>query len=182
MPWAPSPGRPQKSAAESAEKPAIIFGAVQGRQAGLAPVGRIALQVSKHPTAILDTNVVLDCLVFRNPACAGLADALGLTVAWLTTASMRAELAHVLGRGLGARWPAEPARVLAFFDSRACVEPEPPRSRLACADASDQVFIDLAVAHRAVLLTRDRALLKLARRATLHGAAVTTPEGWPMAR
>ena len=55
--------------------------------------------------AILDTNIVLDWFVFRDPACAPLAAAIesgGLR--WLASRWMRDEFEHVVGRGLGGRW------------------------------------------------------------------------------
>ena len=51
--------------------------------------------------------------------------------------------------------------------------------RLRCTDADDQMFIDLAVSHRARwLLSRDRAVLKLARRAAKQGVLIMPPEAW----
>ena len=54
-----------------------------------------------------------------------------------------------------------------------------PRLTPRCSDPDDQIFIDLAIAQGAqLLLTRDRALLKLARKAQRHGVWVATPERW----
>ena len=56
------------------------------------------------------------------------------------------------------------------------------RSRMRCTDADDQKFIDLALAARAVaLLSADRAVLRLARRASAFGLVITTVAGWTMA-
>jgi predicted nucleic acid-binding protein len=136
--------------------------------------------MSPCPQAILDTNVVLDCFVFGNAGCLPLLRALdqGL-LHGVATAQMRTELEHVLGRGLGERWPADAATVLARWDRHVRLLPEPPPSRLNCSDTDDQKFIDLAVAHRVPwLLTRDRALLRLARRARLLGVEIVVPERW----
>ena len=55
--------------------------------------------------------------------------------------------------------------------------PGPP---LRCRDPDDQMFIDLALSARAQwLVTRDRALLVLARRARLRGVTVIRPVDWP---
>ena len=55
-------------------------------------------------------------------------------------------------------------------------------TRLRCTDADDQKFIDLALGYGARwLLSRDRAVLKLARRAQPLGLAVMTPDAWPAA-
>ena len=39
-----------------------------------------------------------------------------------------------------------------------------PTASVTCADPDDQKFIDLAVAHKALLLSKDRAVLCLAKR------------------
>jgi len=50
---------------------------------------------------------------------------------------------------------------------------------LRCSDGDDQKFIDLAVASGAIwLISRDRAVLRLARRASAFGLAIVTPERW----
>jgi predicted nucleic acid-binding protein len=55
---------------------------------------------SERPSVVLDTNVVLDWLLFNDPSVAKLAAAVvGGRVRWLATAAMRDELTHVLGRG-----------------------------------------------------------------------------------
>lgn len=131
--------------------------------------------------AVLDTNVVLDCLVFGNAGCRPLWQALQAgRLHAVASLPMRDELAHVLARGLGARWPVDADGVLAAWDRHVRLVALPPPSRLICSDSDDQKFIDLALAHRVPwLLTRDRALLKLARRARLHNVQVLIPERWP---
>jgi predicted nucleic acid-binding protein len=53
----------------------------------------------------------------------------------------------------------------------------PARPGLRCSDTDDQIFIELALQHRAaLLLTRDRAVLRLRRKAALHGLCIDTPE------
>ena len=49
-----------------------------------------------------------------------------------------------------------------------------PRAPCVCKDADDQKFIDLAVAHAAILLSKDRAVLSLRKRLLAHGAQVAT--------
>ena len=140
------------------------------------------------PIIVLDTNVVLDWLVFRNPACAALGDALAVrTLRWCASAAMREELAHVLGRGVGQAWAPDLAALWAQWE-RDCVQLETPAVlspplRLRCSDADDQMFIDFSLAHGARwLLSRDRAVLKLARRARPFGLTITTPSDWAAAR
>jgi len=136
------------------------------------------------PSLVLDTNVVLDWLVFRNPVSAGLADHIEAGRSrWLVSTDIRNELAHVLGRGVGASFSPDMTALWATWDRLAiAVEPRIPSGagcRLRCTDPDDQKFIDLALAHGARwLLTRDRAVLKLARRCLPLGLQVLAPERW----
>jgi putative PIN family toxin of toxin-antitoxin system len=118
---------------------------------------------------VLDTNVVLDLLVFADPAARPLAAALALRrVEWLATASMREELDCVLGYpqimarlALASRAPGD---VLQSFDRQVRIVAAPARACVTCSDPDDQKFIDLAVSHRCALLTKDGAVLKLKRK------------------
>ena len=59
------------------------------------------------------------------------------------------------------------------FDARVRqTDAEPPRAPCACSDPDDQVFIDLAVAHRARLVSKDRAVLAMRKRLAALGVAV----------
>ncbi|WP_310384090.1 putative toxin-antitoxin system toxin component, PIN family, partial [Roseateles sp.] len=54
-----------------------------------------------------------------------------------------------------------------------------PAIRLVCRDKDDQMFIDLALAEQAgFLISKDRAVLALAKRARRVGLAIMTPEAW----
>ena len=137
--------------------------------------------------AVLDTNVVLDWLLFGNPQCAALQRALTTAgLRWVATAEMRDELTHVLGRGHLDRWQPDLVLLGAQWE-KYCVEvPTPPpaslATRLRCTDADDQKFIDLALACGARwLLSRDRAVLKLARKAQARGLIIQTPGAWAAA-
>jgi len=137
--------------------------------------------------AVLDTNVVLDWLLFGNPQCAALQQALtSAALRWVATAEMRDELTHVLGGGHLDRWQPDLALLGSQWD-KYCVEvPAPPpashATRLRCTDADDQKFIDLALACGARwLLSRDRAVLKLARKAQARGLTIQTPGAWAAA-
>jgi predicted nucleic acid-binding protein len=48
--------------------------------------------------------------------------------------------------------------------------PAAPKAGVTCKDADDQKFIDLAVQHRTLLLSKDRAVLCMARRLQALGA------------
>ena len=136
------------------------------------------------PAIVLDTNVVLDWLVFADPSSGPLAAAIQLhRVRWLATAAMRRELAEVLRRGVGADRGTDPAVALAAWDGHVELRQVAPRLPatvpLHCSDAADQKFLDLAhAAGTRWLLSRDRAVLRLARRATAFGIAITVPESW----
>ena len=143
-----------------------------------------------HPPAcesrdlVIDTNVVLDWLAFRHPVGAPIEEALtSRQCRWLCTRAMRDELARVIVRESLARWTIDAPAVLAVFDELAVDtgEPQalPAEERLHCTDPDDQMFIDLAIATRAhALLTRDRAVLRLASRARRFGVLIATPEAW----
>lgn len=134
------------------------------------------------PRLVLDTNVWLDLLVFRDPRVAPLLDALRTGRARaVTSAATRAELARVLGYPALALDPA--SRIAAMEHALAlssCFDvPPPTRALPRCTDPDDQVFIELAVAAAAqALLSRDAALLRMARRLQREGITVTTPAGW----
>jgi len=133
---------------------------------------------SEAPCIVLDSNVVLDWLLFGEPSVAALA--LAVTsgrVCWVATARMRDELAHVLGRGFATSRQVDASAVLGTWDTHAVIHPEPPTQRLQCTDPDDQKFIDLAIGTGARwLVSRDRAVLKLARRAASAGVAIVKPE------
>ena len=126
---------------------------------------------------VLDTNIVLDLLVFSDPATAPLQGFLASgTLRWIATAGMRAELARVLHYPQIAprleRYAITAQAVLAQFDASAHIaEPAPPVTAV-CLDPDDQPFVDLAAAHSAILLSKDRAVLQLRTRLATHGAVV----------
>ena len=118
---------------------------------------------------VLDTNIVLDLLVFDDAVARPLKAELALgRVRWIATQAMRDELERVLAyehiasqlrsRGLDA------AGVLEGFDRDALLVPVAPRAQPACRDPDDQKFIDLAIAHRCVLLSKDAAVLAMTKR------------------
>ena len=129
------------------------------------------------PELVIDTNCVLDLWVFDDPAARALRQHLmAHRLRWLATPPMRAELARVLAyqRILPRLAPAGPtaAEVLAAFDRWAqLVDPAPP-APVRCRDPDDQGFIDLAVAHRATLLSKDARVTGLARRLAPLGVPV----------
>jgi predicted nucleic acid-binding protein len=133
---------------------------------------------------VLDTNVVLDWLAFSNPVGASLEEALtSKQCRWLCTRPMRDEFAHVIGRESPMRWAIDANAVLSVYDALGVDVGTPPvpsaAERLLCSDPDDQPFVDLAIARRVhSLLTRDRALLRLAPKARRLGVLIATPETW----
>lgn len=118
---------------------------------------------------VLDTNIVLDAFVFKDPATEALKLALASnTMQWIATKAMRDELARVLA------YPKIVLRlafhqvsadhVLAQFDGQTQWLDAAPKASVTCRDPDDQKFIDLAVAHQATLLSKDNAVLCMAKR------------------
>lgn len=136
-----------------------------------------------EPSAVvLDTNAVLDWLVFNDLRIAPLASAIESGLArWLTVSRMRSEFADVIGRPPLARRAVRSEWLLSTFDrlSNCCADPARSGSALLCRDPDDQVFVDLSIAQKARwLITRDKAVLALQRRAARHGLTILAPEAW----
>lgn len=131
---------------------------------------------------VLDTNIVLDLFVYEDPATVPLRELLAdAQVRWLATPVMREELRRVLAypqvvRRLEAR-ALSAETVLARFDARAQPMDVAPKAPYTCKDADDQQFIDLAVAHSATLLSKDKAVLCMAKRLARLGVVVS--RRWP---
>ncbi len=131
---------------------------------------------------VLDTNVVLDLLVFNDPAALPLRAAL-LTeqIAWIANADMRTELVRVLDYPrVSPRLSAaglDVVTVLEEFDRFVSLVERAPAAPCRCADADDQHFIDLAVQHGALLLSKDAAVLALKRPLQTLGVRVLV--AWP---
>ena len=126
---------------------------------------------------VLDTNIVLDLFVFRDEAVRTLRTHLAeKKVQWLASAPMREELACVLAyEHLGARMSAaqtSAGKVLAAFDEHAQLVEAARPSMILCRDTDDQKFIDLAVAHQATLLSKDKQVLALRRKLAVLDVAV----------
>jgi putative PIN family toxin of toxin-antitoxin system len=118
---------------------------------------------------VLDTNIVLDLFVFGDLAAQALKSAV-ITgrLHWLATAAMRVELVRVLDYPQVAkrltRDGVAGAQVLLAFDTHARTVAASGKAPVTCSDADDQIFIDLAVAHKAWLLSKDQAVLCMRKR------------------
>lgn len=139
-----------------------------------------------HPTVVLDSNVVLDLWFFADRRVVALRQAVeNGRLCWVTAPALQEEIFHVLLQGkigILERVGANKEMVFQAFSAWS----QPHRTplvaadhRLRCTDADDQKFIDLALSMApAWLLSRDKAVLKLAKRAAALGVRIATPEQW----
>ena len=126
---------------------------------------------------VIDTNIVLDIWVYQDPATPSLLEALKQgTVQWLATPPMREELLRVLDYPHIAqrrdRDGVSAQAVLSHFDRGVNIQAIAPKAPYVCKDEDDQKFIDLAVAHQALLLSKDKQVLRLTNRLARLGVAV----------
>ncbi|GIZ51152.1 hypothetical protein NCCP691_11660 [Noviherbaspirillum aridicola] len=134
---------------------------------------------------MIDTNVCLDLFVFHDPRWQALKSALrDGSVQAVTRSDCRTEWLKVLDyRHLPLSAETRPAAIAEFDALIACVDaqPAPEAVRLpVCSDPDDQKFLEIARdAGAHALITKDKALLKLARRNARAGLfAIVTPEKW----
>jgi len=120
-------------------------------------------------TVVLDTNIVLDLFVFNDAAALPLKQALqDGALAWISTQAMRDELERVLAYPQIvprlAFYQLQAGDVLAAVDRHVRIVDAAVKAPVSCSDADDQIFIDLAVAHQAWLLSKDQAVLSMQKR------------------
>lgn len=120
---------------------------------------------------VLDTNCWLDLLVFCDPSVSRLRDALACkAITVVSCAPMRDEILHVINRP----WINQrcaPEAVMLDYDrfSTRCKLPPSRRSRIACSDPDDQIFLDLAIEEAvSALVSKDRQLLRVAKKMRLQ--------------
>ncbi len=128
---------------------------------------------------VVDTNVALDLLIFSDPRTAPLRTLLAQgRLDWIATQVMRDELERVLAYPhIVSRmdfYRVDAAQVLATFDAQTRLVDIAPRVAYVCKDADDQKFIDLAAAHRAILLSKDKAVICMRKRLLTLDAHVAT--------
>ena len=129
------------------------------------------------PRVVLDTNIVLDLWLYHDPATPALKDALASqSVCWLATQVMRDELERVLDYGHIVqrlqRGALRAQDILSNFDAHVRLMPVAGKAPYTCKDADDQKFVDLAAAHQAQLISKDKAVLTLRNRMARIGVAV----------
>jgi predicted nucleic acid-binding protein len=128
---------------------------------------------------VLDTNAVLDLWFFEDPPARALRAAIdGGRLEVRRSDACDAELAAVLARprfAIGVAGERAPDRLLAHWRALA-VASQPGAAPWRCTDADDQKFLDLAHGTGArVLVTKDRALLRIAQAARSSGLAIAPP-------
>ncbi|MEO7106847.1 MAG: putative toxin-antitoxin system toxin component, PIN family [Rhodoferax sp.] len=131
------------------------------------------------PAVVVDTNIILDTFVFNDPAAKPLLAALQSgTLRWIATPPMREELERVLAYPKIAKrlayYQLQAADVLAQFDALSQMVDVAAKAPIICKDPDDQKFIDLAVAHKALVLSKDNAVLCMRKRLLALGAQADT--------
>ena len=132
---------------------------------------------------VIDTNVCLDLFVFHDPRWTALVAALETgAVEALTRADCRDEYLVVLGyRQLPLDEVSRPLAAARFDALIKVVAPDAKPIRLpVCSDRDDQKFLEVARdAGADILITKDKALLKLARKTAQAGMfRIMLPEVW----
>lgn len=136
---------------------------------------------------VIDTNVCLDLFVFRDPRWAPLHAALkDGTVKAVTRDDCRMEWLAVLEyKHLPLNTDSRPMVAAEFDRIITCIGAQElnPRTEIRlpiCTDPDDQKFLEIARdADAEMLITKDKALLKLAKRTARAGLfAIIPPEAW----
>lgn len=134
---------------------------------------------------VLDTNVCLDLFVFRDPRWQSLLQAMQQgSVQAVTRADCRMEWTLVLAYTKLKLDAATQEQIKAEFDTLVTLlDPPLPENAIklpVCRDSDDQKFLELAyAANAAILISKDKALLKLARKTERAGLfRIMTPERW----
>jgi len=142
---------------------------------------------STTPRVVLDTNVCLDLFVFRDPRWHTLHEALLQgSVQAVTRADCRMEWTLVLAYEKFQLDVAKRLHLMAEFDALVtlldAVTPceDKPVKLPVCRDPDDQKFLELAyTAGASVLISKDKALLKLGRKTAKAGLfRIMEPQGW----
>ena len=95
---------------------------------------------------------------------------------WLATLEMRQEFGRVLAYPRITphlqRQLMQASELMERFAAMTLQVERAAPSGLRCSDPDDQIFIDLALAHGALLLSKDAAVLALRKRLAMRGVAV----------
>jgi predicted nucleic acid-binding protein len=151
-----------------------------GTMQAMPPHADTARAAPCPPRIVIDTNVLLDLWVFDDVRVRPLRAALAAgRLQPMRSADTDAELIDVLGRPQFALAADRQCAVLQDWQALAHAVPRVFAAPWHCTDRRDQKFLDLAhTARAAVLLTKDKAVLKVNRRAQRDGVLIQTPEAW----
>jgi uncharacterized protein len=136
------------------------------------------------PRIVLDSNVVLNWLFFQDIPTLALMQKVLVSHTWVCTVWMQTEAIRVAKSPAMARYatPEKLANLANGFVQHATILLDaslPANSAyglLRCRDRDDQVFLDLALYRQAqFILTLDRDLLKLKKRAATLGLSIVEP-------
>lgn len=149
-----------------------------------SPVIGAAPAAGERQRLVLDTNVCLDLFVFRDPRWHALLQALqdGSVQAY-TREDCRNEWLAVLDYPHLPLTPADKPAICAEFDRLLHCLPLAEVNTFGlpiCTDKDDQKFLELALQCRAhVLVSKDKAVLKLARKTLRKGMfSIVPPQHW----
>lgn len=138
----------------------------------------------KSELVVLDTNICLDLFVFHDTISTDLLKAIeNNRLVAITREDCRCEWLHVLDYPKLALDDTKKALSKQAFDRHIRIitpEKRDYRTLPVCRDKDDQKFMELAYdAHASCLITKDKALLKLAGKNRRNGYfAIITPEQW----
>lgn len=127
---------------------------------------------------VIDTNILLDCFVFDDANTTELKRLMIMRqLNWVATPSMEEEFLRVLGYPLVSRWIQKngvSVNLAEVFSLYAWQTNEAPHVKTClCQDQDDQKFINLAMAQKAVLLSKDKAILKMTSRLKTYSVTVS---------
>ncbi len=171
--------------AHGAQRPRHIYEIGEGEstvQRSISPAQPLIQSFPKR--VIIDTNVCLDLFVFRDPRWAAILSALKSgDIEAVTRDDCRNEWLRVLDYPHLPLDEKSKTQSAAEFDALiTCIVPEPHNGAIlpVCSDPDDQKFLELARDARAeCLITKDKALLKLARKNAKAGLfRIILPEMW----
>lgn len=137
---------------------------------------------SRTPRAVIDTNVLLDFWIFDDPATRDLRVAIELgRVVALRSDAQTAEFVDVLQRSKFALSDERQRDIVQQWSDVSAPVESVAAAPLLCTDPDDQKFLELAFSGRADwLISKDKALLRLARRALRLNLLIALPAGVPL--
>jgi putative PIN family toxin of toxin-antitoxin system len=138
----------------------------------------VGASVNLAPALVIDSNVVLNWLFFKDAPTIAVIERLLLSHHWVCTEWMQREAQRVATLPQMTKYASIEA-IAALpqgFTEHAILITHTTVSPMRCRDVDDQAFLDLAAHTQApLLLTLDRDLLKLRKRAATFGLTIVQP-------